>query len=67
MYIYIHCTTEEGDRVVEYFGCVLIVIIKFVDQDTIGFFSCFMYIRQPVAFYNAIYIYIISRGSITTH
>ena len=30
-----HCTTEEGDRVVENIGCAIIVIIKFVDQDFI--------------------------------
>ena len=54
MYIYIyiyHCTTEEGDRVLKYFGCVIIVIIKFVDQDIIEFLSCFIYI------YIYIYIY----------
>ena len=47
-YIYMHCTTEEGDRVVENFGYVVIVIIKFVDQDIIAFSSCFI----------CIYIYI---------
>ena len=35
----------------------IIVLIKFVDQD-IEFLSCFLYIRQPVEFFNAIYIYI---------
>ena len=44
IYIYMHCTTEEGDRVVENFGCVIIVIIKFLDQDIIEFLSCFIYI-----------------------
>ena len=29
--------------VVENFGCVIIVIIKFVDHDIIDFFSCFIY------------------------
>ena len=41
---------------VKYFGCVMVVIIKFVDQDIIEFFSCFLYIRQPVEFFNVIYI-----------
>ena len=36
-----YMTTEEGDRVVKNFGCVIIVIIKFVDQDIIEFLSCF--------------------------
>ena len=50
---------EEGDMVVENFGCAIIVIIKFVDQDTIEFFSCFfLYIRQPVEFFSVIYMYI---------
>ena len=44
IYIYIQCTTEEGDRVVENFGCVLIVILKFVNQHIIEFLSCFIYI-----------------------
>ena len=52
-----HCTTEEGERVVENFCCVIIVTIKFVDQDNIEFLSCLLYIRQPVEFFNAIYIY----------
>ena len=43
--------------VVENFGCVIIVIIKCVDQDIIEFLSCFSYIRQPVKFINVIYIY----------
>ena len=34
-----HCTTEEGDRVVKNLGCVIIVIIIFVDQDIIEFLS----------------------------
>ena len=38
-----YCTTDEGDRVVENFGCVIIVTIKFVDQDIIEFFSRFSY------------------------
>ena len=29
----VHCITEEGDMVVENLGCVIIVIMKFVDQD----------------------------------
>ena len=37
----LYCTTEESDWVVENFGCVIIVIIKFVDQDIIEFSSCF--------------------------
>ena len=31
----VHCITEEGDMVVENLGCVIIVIMKFVDQDII--------------------------------
>ena len=54
----VHCITEEGDRVVKNFGCVIIVIIKFVDQDVIEFLYCFLYVRQPVEFFNVIYIYI---------
>ena len=49
-----HCTTEEGDRVVENFGCVIIVIIKFVDQDIIEFFSCSLHM------YIYIHTYILS-------
>ena len=42
----------------QYFGCVIIVRIKFVDQDIIEFLYCFLYIRQPVEFFNVMYIYI---------
>ena len=42
----------------ENFGCVIIVIINFFDQDIIEFLSYFLYIRQPVEFFNAIYMYI---------
>ena len=42
IYICIHCTTEEGDRVVVNFSCVIIVIMKFVDQDIIEFAYCFI-------------------------
>ena len=51
-------TTEEGDSVAEHFGCVIIVLIKLVDQDIIEFSSCFSYIRQTVEFLNAMYVYI---------
>ena len=43
-YILLHCTTEQGDRVVENFSCTIIVIIKFVDQDIIEFLSSFLHI-----------------------
>ena len=42
----------------ENFGCVIIVVIKFVDQDIIEILSCFLYIRQPVEFFNAIYMHV---------
>ena len=42
----------------ENFYCAIIVI-KFVDQDIIEFFSCFLHKRQSVEFFNDIYnIYI---------
>ena len=50
----VHCITEEGDMVVENLCCVIIVIMKFVEQDIIEFLSCFSYIRQPVEFFNVI-------------
>ena len=52
----VHCTTEEGDRVVENLGCVIIVIIIFVDQDIIEFLSCFIYIYIHI--YVCVFIYI---------
>ena len=48
---------EEGDSVVEKIF-VIIGIIKFADQDIIEFLSFFLYMRQPVEFFNVIYIYI---------
>ena len=62
--MYVHCTTEEGDRVVENIGCVIIVIIKFVDQDIIEFLSCFFIhtstrgiLQRYVCMYTYIYIH----------
>ena len=37
LYMYIYFTTEEGDRVVENIGCVIIVVIIFFYQDIIEF------------------------------
>ena len=61
VYIFIYCTAEEGDRVVENFGCVIIVIIIFIDQN-IEFFSCFIYIYSAVGvlfqqYYVCIYMH----------
>ena len=36
--------TEEDERVAEIFGCVIIVLIEFVDQDIIEFSSSCVYI-----------------------
>ena len=49
---------EEGDMVVENFGCAIIVIIKFVDQDTIEFFSCFFFIHTSTRGILQRYIYV---------
>ena len=52
---------EEGDRVVENFGCAIIVEIKFVDQDIIEFFYCFFIhtsTRGILQRYIYVYIYI---------
>ena len=52
-----HCTTEEGERVVENVGCY-ICNNKFFQKDIIELLSCCLYFRQPVEFFNPIYIYI---------
>ena len=60
MFIYIHIyigTTDEGDRVVENVGCVIIEIIKFVDQDIIEFLSFFIYTYLNPMNSSALYIY----------
>ena len=43
--IMIYITSEEGDRADENFGCVIIILIKFVDQHIIEFSSCCIYIK----------------------
>ena len=46
MYIYIHiyCTTEEGDRVVEDFGCAIIVIKKLAELKFYLVFNTYIYL-----------------------
>ena len=56
-----------------YHGFVIIVLLKFLDQDIIELSSCFLYICQPVEFFNVmcaymyIYIYIVMSQKCMNH
>ena len=41
-----HCTTEEGNRVVENIGCVVIVIIIFLTKISLNFYLVLYILTQ---------------------